>query len=65
MISFYDSYGNLLTAQSQSLTLASAVTASDHGLAATDQVVNVCYGTADPPTANTTTEGCLFIKYTA
>lgn len=42
-----------------------AVETADHGTAATDQVVNVCYGTADPPTANTTTEGCLFIKYTA
>lgn len=65
MINFYDSQGNLLTAQSQSLTLASGVTASDHGLASTDQVVNVCYGTGIPPTASTTTEGTLFIKYTA
>ena len=37
----------------------------DHGTAATDQVVNVCYGTGDPPAANTTTEGALFVKYTA
>lgn len=38
----------------------------DHGTAATDQVVNVCYGTsATPPTANTTTIGTLYIKYTA
>jgi hypothetical protein len=46
-------------------TLTGAVEAADHGTAATDQVVNVCYGTADPPAANTTTEGALFIKYTA
>ena len=37
----------------------------DHGTAATDQVVNVCYGTGTAPTANTTTEGALFVKYTA
>ena len=39
--------------------------ARDHGAAATDQVVNVCYGTGAAPTANTTTIGSLFIKYTA
>jgi len=38
--------------------------AGAHGAAATDQVVNVCYGTGSPPAANTTTEGALFIKYT-
>ena len=37
----------------------------DHGTAATDQVVNVCYGTGAAPTANTTTIGTLFVKYTA
>lgn len=38
----------------------------DHGTASTDQVVNVCYGTsATPPTASTTTEGALYIQYTA
>jgi hypothetical protein len=46
-------------------TLTGATEAADHGTASTDQVVNVCYGTADPPAANTTTEGALFIKYTA
>jgi hypothetical protein len=40
-------------------------TVGDHGTASTDQVVNVCYGTGDPPTASTTTEGALFVKYTA
>ncbi len=42
-----------------------SIVTADHGTAATDQVVNVCYGTGDPPTASTTTEGTLFIKYTA
>lgn len=37
----------------------------DHGAAATDMVVNVCYGTGAPPAANTTTIGSLFVKYTA
>ena len=41
-------------------------TVADHGTTTTDQVVNVCYGTsATPPTASTTTEGCLYIQYTA
>lgn len=40
--------------------------ARDHGPAATDEVVNVCYGTsATPPTASTTTIGTLYIQYTA
>ena len=47
-------------------TLTGALTAADHGTAATDQVVNVCYGTsATPPTASTTTEGSLYVQYTA
>ena len=37
----------------------------DHGTDSTDEVVNVCYGTGNPPTASTTTEGALFVKYTA
>ena len=40
--------------------------ARDHGAAATDEVVNVCYGTSDtPPAASTTTEGALYIQYAA
>ena len=39
--------------------------APDHGSADLDQVVNVCYGTGSAPTANTTTIGSLFIKYSA
>jgi hypothetical protein len=46
-------------------TMTGALEAADHGTASTDQVINVCYGTGDPPTASTTTEGALFIKYTA
>ncbi|MBA7678064.1 hypothetical protein ES703_86335 [subsurface metagenome] len=41
------------------------IVTGDHGAAATDEVVNVCYGTGDPPAANTTTEGTIFVKYTA
>jgi hypothetical protein len=41
------------------------LTAYDHGTASTAQVVNVCYGTGAAPTASTTTEGSLYIKYTA
>jgi len=42
------------------------VVVGDHGTAATDEVVNVCYGTsATPPSAGTTTEGALYIQYTA
>ena len=46
-------------------TLTGALTAADHGTAATDEIVNVSYGTGSPPTANTTTIGSLFIQYTA
>lgn len=47
-------------------TLTGATEAADHGAAATDQIINVCYGTsATPPTANTTTIGTLYIQYTA
>ena len=46
-------------------TLTGYVYARDHGAAATDMIVNVCYGTGNPPTANTTTIGTLFVKYTA
>ena len=47
-------------------SLVAGMVASDHGTATTDQLVNVCYGTSEtPPTASTTTEGTLFITYTA
>jgi len=44
---------------------ADSVVVGDHGTAATDEVVNVCYGTGDPPTASTTTIGTIYVKYTA
>ena len=37
--------------------------APDHDAAATDMLVNVCYGTGAAPAANTTTIGSLYIKY--
>ena len=47
-------------------TNTGAQVAADHGSAATDQIINVCYGTsATPPTASDTTEGTLYIQYTA
>ena len=46
-------------------SLVAGMIAADHGTAATDQLVNVCYGTsATPPTASDTTEGTLYIQYT-
>jgi hypothetical protein len=51
--------------QNTDTALGSGAVAADHGTAATDQVINICYGTGDAPAANTTTEGALFIKYTA
>jgi len=44
-------------------TVTGLLIATDHEEASTAQVVNVCYGTGDPPEASTTTEGTLFIKY--
>ena len=49
----------------QPTATASGCVAFDHGTAATDMVVNVCYGTGAAPAANTTTEGALYITYTA
>jgi len=51
--------------QNTDTALGSGAEAADHGAAATDQIINVSYGTGDPPAAATTTEGSLFIKYTA
>jgi len=52
-------------AQNTDTALGSGCVAADHGTASVDQVINVCYGTGDPPDASTTTEGALFVKYTA
>ena len=51
--------------QNTDTALGANCEAADHGTAATDMVVNVCYGTGDPPAANTTTEGTIYLKYTA
>jgi len=51
--------------QNTDTALGSGAVAADHGTPATDQVVNVCYGTGSAPTANTTTIGTLFVKYIA
>ncbi len=42
-----------------------ALYARSHGTAALDEVVNVCYGTGGAPAASSTTEGALYIRYTA
>ena len=44
---------------------AVSLVVGDHGSAATDQVVNVCYGTSSAPTASSTTIGALFVKHAA
>ena len=51
--------------QDTDTALGSGAVAADHGTAATDMIINVSYGTGDPPAANTTTEGSLFVNYTA
>ena len=51
--------------QDTDTALGSGCVADEHGTAATDQVVNVCYGTGDPPAANTMTEGALWVKHEA
>ena len=45
-------------------SLVANMEASDHGTAATDMLVNVCYGTGAAPTASTTTEGAIYLTYT-
>ena len=51
--------------QNTDTALGSGAVAADHGTAATDQIINVSYGTGAAPTANTTTIGSLYITYTA
>ena len=55
----WDRTGTVLSSH----TAGDSVVVNDHGTASTDELVNVCYGTSDPPAANTVTEGALFIKY--
>jgi len=61
----YSVVTDTLHTQNTDTALGSGAVAVDHGTAATDQIINACYGTGDPPAANTTTIGSLFIKYTA
>ncbi len=51
--------------QNTDTALGSGAVAANHGAAATDQIINVCYGTGAPPAANTTTIGALFVKHAA
>jgi len=60
-----DTEKSALHAAGSDTSLGSGAVALDHGTAATDMIVNVCYGTGDPPTASDTTEGALYVKYTA
>ena len=53
------------TATAGGFTTSGVTETGDHGAAATDQVVNVCYGTGAPPDPATMTEGALWVKYTA
>lgn len=57
--------GHLILAPDGEVQISSPAIATDHGAAATDQILNFCYGAGDPPAANTTTEGAIFWKYTA
>lgn len=52
--------------QNTDTALGSGAVAADHGTGTTDQIINASYGTsATPPTASTTTEGSIYIQYTA
>jgi len=51
--------------QNTDTALGSGAVAADHGAAATDQIINVCYGTGEPPDPATMTEGALWIKHAA
>jgi hypothetical protein len=44
-------------------TLTSAVKAAPHGTSLLPQLVNVCYGTGEPPDVSTVPEGTIFIRY--
>lgn len=53
-------------AQTSITTVGSGCVALDHGVASSAMIINICYGTsATPPTASTTTEGSLYVQYTA
>ncbi len=51
--------------QDTDTALGSGAVAADHGTAATDQIINVSYGTGAAPAANTTTIGSIYITHEA
>ena len=52
--------------QNTDTALGTGAVAADHGTDSTDQIINISYGTgATPPTASTTTEGSLYVQYSA
>ena len=61
----WESAAGVYHTQNTDTTLGSGAVAADHGTGTTDQIINVCYNTSsNPPAANTTTEGTLYIQYT-
>jgi len=72
IVSLPDTIANVLSDHNLAVHNALGITelgvgaeAKDHGAPATDQIINVCYSVDDPPVANTTTIGTLWIKYVA
>ena len=59
-----ESATDLKHSQNTDTALGANAEAADHGTAATDMIINVCYGTGAAPNANTTTEGAIYITYT-
>lgn len=58
--------GSIMNDSTGSFISGSQVVVGDHAAASTDMVVNICYGTSGtPPTASDTTEGTLYVQYTA
>ena len=60
-----DTNGSDILFGSDTISGTGTIVTGDHGTATLPQTVNVVYGTGDPPTASDTTEGTIFIKYTA
>ena len=46
------------------LETTGTIKTGDHGSGDDEEVINVCYGTGEPPAANSTTIGTIFLKYT-
>jgi len=60
-----DTNGNDILFGADTISGTGPIYTGDHGAGTTEQVVNVIYGTGDPPVASGVTIGCLYIKYTA